>query len=356
MNEPGAAALHASSLSPYALRAWVREVLQAAGASRKAASVTARALVDANQRGLDSHGVVFLSFYLPRLRAGTTQGDAEPEVVADLPGLVVVDGHDALGPYAASIAMELCCGKAQRAGAGVALVRRSSHFGAASYYSEFAARGGCVGIVFSNSDPGMAPLGGLGPLLGTNPVAIAAPRARGEPTPSLDIATSVVAQGKIILAQRDGVSIPEGWAVGADGAPTTDPSEALAGAVLPMGSHKGFGLAFMIDVLAGCMTGAGISPEIIGDPQATTPQDVGHCFIAIRVDAALPTEQYEHALSRLAQFVHDAPRAEWAGPFLIPGEREATVASERQDLIALPPTTVELLRHLGEEGGVPFPL
>src|SRR5581483_2956565 len=321
----------------------------AAGASGEAATATAKALIDANQRGLDSHGVVFLSFYLPRLRAGTTRGDARPEIVNDLPGLSVVDGHDALGPYVASFAMQQCCAKAERAGAAVALVRNSSHFGAASCYSELAARRGCVGIVVSNSDPGMAPAGVHGPVLGTNPIAIAAPPAPGQPIPSLDIATSVVAQGKIILALRAGEDIPEGWAIGRDGAPTSDPGEALAGAVLPMAGHKGFGLAFMVDVLAGCVAGARISPDIAGDPHAPAPQGIGHCFVAVRVESSSARDEYERLLSRLTQRVHEAPRAESAGPLLIPGEREAQLSAERRQWIPLPAATLELLRGLGDE-------
>src|SRR5262249_11378 len=145
----------------------------------------------------------------------------------------------ALGAYVASFAMSLCCDKAGTAGAAAVAVRNSGHFGAASYYANMAASRGCVGIALSNSDPGMAPLGALGPILGTNPLAISAPSAPGLPTPSLDIATSVVAQGKIILAARAGTKIPGDWAIGPDGRPTKEPDDALAGAVLPMAGHKG---------------------------------------------------------------------------------------------------------------------
>ena len=182
-----------------ALEAWTVQVLECTGASSDAAVATAKALVDANRRGVDSHGVVQLYFYLPGLRAGTTRGDAEPSVEVDLPAAAIVDGHDGLGPYIAGFAMELCCAKARSAGAATVGVRNSSHFGAASVYAEQATRHGCFGLVFANSDPGMSPLGALGPILGTNPIAMAAPNGSGAPI-SLDIATSVVAQGKVVLA------------------------------------------------------------------------------------------------------------------------------------------------------------
>jgi LDH2 family malate/lactate/ureidoglycolate dehydrogenase len=344
------------SIAPADLEAWACATLERSGASSEAATVTAQMLVDANRRGLDSHGVVFLTAYLARLRGGSTRGDAHPEIILDLPGLTVVDGHDALGPYVASFAMRHCCSKAEAAGASVALVRNSSHFGAASCYSEQAARAGCIGVSLSNSDPGLAPLGGLGPLLGTNPLAIAAPPSGDESTPSLDIATSVVAQGKIVLAERAQQPIPEGWAIGSDGAPTTDATEALAGAVLPMGGHKGFGLAFMIDILTACVTGARPSPEVVGDPDSQTPQGVSHCFLAIHVGSASSFNAYEKSLSDLIAHVHNARRAEWAEAFLIPGEPEARTASDRHNSIPLSTAAVTLLRDVGRTADLPFPI
>jgi LDH2 family malate/lactate/ureidoglycolate dehydrogenase len=202
----------------------------------------------------------------------------------------------------------------------------------------------------------MGPPGALGPVLGTNPLAIASPSAPGVDTPSLDIATSVVAQARVIAAQRAGQSIPVEWAVGRDGRPTEDPSEALAGAVLPMGAHKGFALAFMIDVLTGCLSGALLSPEIPGDPNSAGPQGTGHCFIAVHVDALGPRTAYEQSLKRLANAVHSAARANWAEPFMVPGEREANAAREREEAIPFSESAIALLRELGQEFGVPFPV
>jgi LDH2 family malate/lactate/ureidoglycolate dehydrogenase len=342
-------------IAPGELEAWARATLERSGASSDAASVTAEVLVDANRRGLDSHGVVFLTSYLTRLRVGSTRGDAHPEIVVDSPSLAVIDGRDALGPYVASFAMRLCCAKAVQTGASVALVRNSSHFGAASCYSEQAAREGCIGIAVSNSDPGLAPLGSLGPLLGTNPLAIAAPAAYGGAMPSLDIATSVVAMGKVVVAQQAGEPIPDGWAIGPDGEPTTEPTEALAGAMLPMAGYKGFGLAFMIDVLTACLAGAPPSPDVVGDPESTTPQGMSHCFIAIHVESADSGHAYEDSLSRLVSYVHEAPRAEWAEAFMAPGEPEARASAARHDLIPLSQTAVSLLREVGRTSGLPFP-
>jgi LDH2 family malate/lactate/ureidoglycolate dehydrogenase len=341
-------------LSPGVLEGWTRAILESAGASSVAAADTARCLVDASRRGLDSHGVVFLHFYLPRLRGGSTDGQAEPAVVVDCPALVVVDGRNGLGAHIGTFAMELCCKRARSNGAAVVLVRNSSHYGAASYYAELAAAQGLFGISMSNSDAGMAPAGTLGPVLGTNPLAIAAPSARGVPSPSLDIATSEVAQGRIILRKRAGEAIPLGWAIDPHGQPTTDPEAALAGAVLPMGAHKGFGLAFMLDVVCGSAAGASTSPHIpdLADP---IPQGTGHAFIAIDVGAADPAGSYGDSLRDLVDHIHAAPRAEGLAPLMVPGEPEATTGAERAERIPIDVPTARLLGDLGREYGVAFP-
>jgi ureidoglycolate dehydrogenase (NAD+) len=334
---------------------WTTTVLEKAGASHPAAAATAEALVDANQRGLDSHGVTQLHFYLPGLEAGTTKGDAEPTVETDLPAAAVVDGHGGLGPYVARFAMDLCCSKARSAGAAVAGVRNSTHFGAASCISEQAAYRNCIGIVVSNSDPSMSPLGALGPILGTNPLAVAAP-FRHEQLVSLDIATSVAAQSKVVLAAREGRVIPSGWAIGPDGQPTTDPSSALAGAMLPMAGHKGFGLAVIIDILAGCLTGSAISPEISNDPAHPAQQRTGHLLIAIAVDRFVTVESYGSALERLAHTVHTAPRAPGTDRFLLPGELEASAARRRAaGGIPFDSVSAGLLAEIGATYRVPFP-
>jgi ureidoglycolate dehydrogenase (NAD+) len=339
---------------PEWLEAWACSILQAAGASQSAAADTAACLSDANRRGLDSHGVVMLHYYLPLLRAGAIAGHAAAEVVVDLAAAAVVDGHDGLGHHIAAFAMNLCCDKAETAGCGFVAVRNSSHFGAASYYSELAARRDCVAIALSNSDAGMAPLGALAPILGTNPIAIAAPGARGLPAPSLDMATSVAALGRIVVAERSGAAIPLDWAIGPDGAPTGDPATALAGAVLPAGAHKGFGLAFMIDVITGCLARSGISPEIPYDLDDPEPQRVGHAFFAVRLDGIVERTAYDQSLERLSAAVHAAPRAVGTAPFMTPGEREVRTAALRSRAIPIDAGSTARLVELGEEYGVPF--
>ncbi|MCY4368784.1 MAG: Ldh family oxidoreductase [bacterium] len=342
-------------LSPLVLHSWACEILLSTGASQPAAEATATALIDANLRGLDTHGLVLLRLYLPRLRSGAIDGRATPEIIKDLPGVVVVDARNTLGPYAATIATDLCCDRAESNGAAVTLVRRSNHFGAASVYSEQAVRRGCVAVVLSNSDPGLAPRGSLGPILGTNPLAIAVPARSEEIAPSLDMATSVVALGRVRAAGRAGDRLPLGWAIGPDGEPTEDPELALAGSLLPVGEHKGFALAFMIDTLAGCLTGARTSPSISADPAGLEPQHLGHFILAINVTAVASTASFHASVEELTGAVHTAERANDVPPFLIPGEREARVAAERRRTIPFGDGDLALLESLGRDYNVTFP-
>ena len=342
-------------MPPSVLQRWASEVLRSAGASLPAAEATAIALIDANLRGLDTHGLVLLRLYLPRLRSGAIDGQAKPEIIKDLPGALVVDARNALGPYAATIATDLCCEKAESSGAAVTLVRQSNHFGAASVYSEQAVRRGCAAIVLSNSDPGMGPRGSLSPILGTNPLAIAVPANPEHVSPSLDIATSVVALGRVRAVGRAGDRLPLGWAIGPDGEPTDDPELALAGSLLPFAEHKGFGLAFMIDTLAGCLAGARTSPSISADPAGREPQHLGQFILAISVGAVTSTTGFVSRVEELTDTVHTAARAENVSPFMIPGEPEARLASGRRAEIPIASGDVALLEALGRDFNVTFP-
>ncbi len=343
------------TIHPAELGTWAENVFLAAGASAAAAAATANALLSANRRGLDSHGIEYMHYYLPKLRSGVTPGDAEPEIVLELPALAVIDGNAAMGAYVATVAMELACDKAAQAGAAVVGARNSSHFGAASVYAERAAERGCIGISLSNSDPGLAPEGALAPVLGTNPLAIAAPPGSAGVTPSLDMAASRVAFSHVIRAARAGEAIPPTWAIGPDGRPTEDPEVAIAG--LPFGGHKGFALAFMIDVLAGCLTGGATSQDIETEsPEMTGPQRTSHLFVAIHLDSVRQRDEYESSLDRLIEMVHGAPIATWSTELLFPGQPESRAAAERASGIPLRPEALKMLRELGQEYGVAFPL
>jgi LDH2 family malate/lactate/ureidoglycolate dehydrogenase len=205
-------------------------------------------LIKAELRGVDSHGMVRLPVYARRVKVGAVLARPDLRLTPVGTASVLVDGGNGLGPVVGARAMDAAIDLARAHGTGFAGVRHSNHFGPAAYYVERAIAAGLIGVAISNAPPNMAPFGGRTRFLGTNPVAIGVPA--GEERPLIfDASTSVVARGKIIVAAHTGQPIPEGWAIDPDGHPTTDPEQALAGAVLPFGGAKGSALSFIIDIL-----------------------------------------------------------------------------------------------------------
>ena len=261
----------------------MKALFHATGISEKASTTMAEALVEADLAGLPSHGVMQGEVYLARLRAGSLTTAEQAERVVDRDAMAVLDAHNMLGHLAAAQAVDLAVEKARRFGIAAVAVRNAFHFGAAGRYAAMAAKAGCVGIVMANTKATMPAPGGAQALVGTNPIAVAIPTA-DEPAIVLDMATSAGSVGKIRMAGKAGRAIPEGWAVAADGSPTTDPAEALKGLLLPAAGPKGFGLSLIVDLLCGLLS-SGIwgeaIPTIHGD--LTKPAPSTHLYIAIDI-------------------------------------------------------------------------
>ena len=226
--------------------------------------------------GHQSHGVLRLPWYIARLRAGVCDPQARPQIVTDAGAIAVVDGHDAMGQVTASLAAAEAIRRAKAHGIGAVAVRNSNHFGTAMYFTLMAARAGCVGFLSTNASPAMAPWGGRQKSVGTNPWSWAAPAGAHDPM-VLDIANTGVARGKIHLARQKHESIPLGWAMTADGAPTTDPSAAIEGILLPMAQHKGYAIAAMMDVLSGVLTGSAFGIGVHGRSRPSTAAALATC-------------------------------------------------------------------------------
>ena len=255
------------------LTALAARLFVAAGISEQSAQVVAEALVDADLQGVSSHGVMLIDMYLDRIRSGSVSTEEVAAVVSDRGIAVVLDARHALGQLTSTQAMRIAIGRAQQYGAGIVAVRHGFHFGTARRYAIEAAKADCVGIVMCNTRPLMPAPGGAERVVGNNPIAIAVPGDGPIPI-VLDMATSEAAMGKIRMAEKAGQAIPPTWAVRSDGSPTSNPSEAIAGMLLPSGGPKGFGLAFMIDLLCGLLSGGasgGAVQPLYGD--AGVPYD-----------------------------------------------------------------------------------
>jgi len=242
----------------------------------------------------------------------------------------LIDADNGMGHIASYKAMEMCIDKAKKYGMGSVGVRNSNHFGINAFYSMMALEEGLIGLTFTNTSPLMAPFGGRERLLGSNPLCIAVP-AGEEPDVVLDMATSVVARGKIEVAARKGMKIPEGWAIDAEGRVTVDPKQALEGALLPFGGPKGYGLAMVVDILSGVLTGSKFGPEtgsLFGD--LDRPQEVGHFFMAINIESFMPLETFKKRMDSMIRRIRNSEKAVGFDRIYMPGEIEYEKTLELQ--------------------------
>ncbi|MHB1628161.1 MAG: Ldh family oxidoreductase [Bacilli bacterium] len=331
---------------------WTIEILQLAGLAREAAETTADALVDADLKGLDSHGVSRLPVYVKNVRSGRFRA-GDSWTIRTSGAIGVVDGGYGIGPVVAKRAMEAALDLASQYGVGAVAVRNGNHFGAAAYYARMAVDRRMVGMVLTNTPSAMPPTGGKRPFFGTNPLAFSFPAA-GDPI-EIDMSTSVTARGKIIQAAKAGQAIPDDWAVDEDGHPTTDAVKALAGSLLPIGGAKGYALALAVEILCSVLTGSVWGPHIgwMYDDQVE-PIRMGHFMLAIDVARFVEWEVYLHRMDEFREEIKSAEKASWTAEILIPGERRARLASHRLvHGIPLPEATVAQLHELAATMGWP---
>jgi len=229
-------------------------------------------------------------------------------VVADHGAIVVVDGRHGVGQVLTSQAVTLGVERARQHGISAVAVRNSNHFGTAAYFTREAAKAGCVAFLATNASPAMAPWGGKQKLIGTNPWSIAAP-AGSRGVAVMDIANTAVARGKIYLAAERGEDIPNLWAADEEGVPTTDARAAIHGLILPMAGHKGYVISFMMDVLAGVLTGSHFGSKVAGPYDPTRESGCGHLLITIDVRSMMAPEEFEQRMEALIEEVKSVPKA-----------------------------------------------
>src|SRR5579871_2337082 len=264
-----------AGIEPQRLLDFTAAVYERCGMPLADARLAADTLVQADLWGHQSHGVMRLSWYAGRLKAGVCDPNAKPALIVDAGAIAVIDGKDGMGQVLTAHAMEEAIRRSRAHGIGAVGLRNSNHFGTAMYFTLMAARAGCVGFLATNASPAMAPWGGRKKTVGTNPWSWAAPAGRHAPM-VLDIANTGVARGKIYLARQKGLPIPEGWAINAAGAPTTDPAEAIDGIILPMAQHKGYAIAVVMDMLSGVLTGSAFGSAVHGPYQEEHRSGAGH--------------------------------------------------------------------------------
>ena len=344
--EPGPPRTSPDHLLDFATAIYVR-----AGMPAEDARLAADTLVQADLWGHQSHGVMRLSWYVARLQAGVCDPVAKPEFVVDAGALAVLDGKDGMGQVLTAHAMQDAVRRAKAHGIGAVALRNSNHFGTAMYFTLMAARAGCLGFLSTNASPAMAPWGGRKKTVGTNPWSWAAPAGKHAPM-VLDIANTGVARGKIYLARQKGQPIPEGWAIDADGRPTTDPSAAIDGIILPMAQHKGYAIAVMMDMLSGVLTGSAFGAGVRGPYQTEQRSGAGQLMIALDIARIQPPAEFGARMERYISELKSVPLAEGFEEIVYPGEIEArNDLRNRADGLLLPEDTLADLHRLGEGNG-----
>lgn len=335
------------------LTALVSRIFAAAGMSDKAAATIADGLVQADLDGLPSHGVMLVEMYIARLRAGSVSTGESAAVVSQHECAVVLDAGHAFGHLTGEQAMEMAAARAHQFGAGVVAVRHGFHFGTGRRYAIKATESGCIGIVMCNTRPLMPPPGGAERLVGNNPIAIALPACGPVPL-VLDMATSEAAMGKIRLAEAAGEAIPPNWAVRDDGMPTTDPAEAITGMLLPAAGPKGFGLAVMIDLMCGLLSGGASGDKVrplYGDPRV--PYDCSHLFIALEVGHFCELQHFRSQAAAASERIRSARAAPGVSRLYAPGEPEWRRRESAAGMVTLEPAVADHLIRIAGELEVP---
>ncbi len=355
-----------STIQEKPLRRFCEQVLVKLGVPPEDARVTTDVLVLADLRGIDSHGVARLGRYVGGLKAGYMKPHDESRILKETKATALIDGGQSLGQVVGKKGMDVAIHKAEDTAVGIVTVRNSNHYGIAGYYTLMALEHNLIGVSMTNAAPLVVPTFGRISVLGTNPISLAAP-AMKEKAFVLDMATSTVPRGKVEVYNRLGKPIPHGWAVDETGRSSTDPARVLkalatrlGGGLLPLGGegedlggHKGYGLALMVDVLCGVLSGAATGLQVYADEKRP---DVGHFFMALDPSAFRPLDEFRGDMDRLARELKESPKAEDQDRIYVHGEKSyARTETHLKEGIPLGPKVAEELKKIGNDLGIPWP-
>lgn len=305
------------------LHSFVTDLAVKAGVPRRDAGILSESLIDADLKGIRSHGLIRLPIYIKRIECGVIDVMKKVEFVKEKDSIKVLNANHGLGQLAGVKGMEVAVEGAKKFGVGICGILNSNHFGALGYYTELGSKAEMIGLAITNSFPIMAPLGGREKVIGNNPFAISIPRSQGFPI-TYDVATSTVAYGKVLVAQRAGEKLPLGWALDRDGTPTDNPDDLILrdGSLTPFEKHKGYGLAFVLEILAGVLTGASFGRQIHSMFNLKEVAGLGHFMMAIDIKHFMEIENFYERLEQFVQSIKLSKLASGAEEILIPGEVE----------------------------------
>lgn len=310
--------------------------------SEENAYIAAKNLLNADLRGIDSHGIARLSGYLRLIESGRINPQAQPRIVHETPSTATVDADKALGLISGQMAMQLAIDKAKQAGTGWVAVNNSNHFGIAANYAMMALEHDMIGIAMTNASALVAPTRSKDRMLGTNPICYAFPSGNEAPFVA-DFATTTAANGKLEILQRQNKNTPQGWVQDQDGLPTNDAHILKqGGALLPLGSdeegggHKGYALGSIVDILTGVLSGASFGPwappfpAYVPMPENMPGKGLGHFFGAMRIDAFQPAHIFKEKMDLWLRSFRNATPVNLEKPTLVPGDKERLFEEERK--------------------------
>lgn len=334
---------------PGALQTFMKDVFVKLGVPEDDAVITANVLIASDLRGIDSHGIARIPIYAKRLQLGIVNPRPNITFKRETPTSALVDADNGLGQVAGYKAMKKCIEKAKQSGMASMAIQHSNHFGIGAYYSLMAAEEGMIGVTCTNASPWVAPFGGRDKMLGTNPVAITVPAGK-YPHLCLDMASTVVARGKLEIAFRKGEKIPLTWATDSEGRPTDDPAKGLNGTLLPMGGPKGYGLALMVDIFTGIMTASSYGRHI-GSlfEDLDRPQNIGHFISVMRMDLFEEPDVFKERIDNMIEEIKGSEKAAGVKEIYMPGEIEYLNTKKREAGIPLNEKVVDALMVLNQE-------
>jgi LDH2 family malate/lactate/ureidoglycolate dehydrogenase len=343
------------------------DVFRGVGLPKADARISAEVLITSDLRGIESHGVGRLKYYYDRIVRGQHRTQTEIVVVKESETTALLDGQHGTGHVIAYRAMRMAMDKAKQYGMGSVAVRNSTHFGIAGYYPLMAAQEGMIGFAVTNARPSITPTFGTEPMLGTNPIAFAAPSDMPYPF-CLDMATSICQRGKIEVAARAEKPVPEGWVMDRQAQPMTDPTTILnqfgnaAAALLPLGGageemagYKGYGLAVMVEILSAALSGGAFMKDLLGFDENGSPRPfmVGHFFLAIDVEHLLPLDAFKSITGQIMRDLQNAGKAPDQDRIYVAGEKEHYLIQERtENGIPVNPNLRQELQTMRDELGI----
>ncbi|KAK6188463.1 hypothetical protein SNE40_004632 [Patella caerulea] len=336
---------------------FIEECMVKVGTSPKHAKYLATNLVAADYRGHYSHGLNRLDMYVKDIETGTTCNDKEPSIVKESVATALVDGNNTLGPVTGNFSMNVAIDKAKNVGIGWVVAKGSNHYGIAGFYAMEASKQGLLGMSFTNTSPLSVPTRAVKPTLGTNPISLAAPARKDSFV--LDMATTTAALGKIELHDRKGINIPNSWGVDSRGKECNDPKPVLeSGGLMPLGGseltggYKGYGLAMLVEIFCGILSGSTYGPNIRKWRNTTTVANIGQCFVAINPDAFAPG--FEDRMSDLINTCRSLQPAEGEDKVLVAGDPETQHMSNCDKIGGIPyhPNQIQFGIDLAKKLGV----